>query len=924
MRKNSYFVIMLVMFVLMTNSNNLLSQVPKMMSYQGNLLDKNSVPLNGIIQMTFKLFEIPTGGVEIWSETQNVKVDSGFFSIYLGIKNPIENVLFNGQYYLEVTVSGNQVPYDRVPLVTSPYAFRAIYTDTSSVALKALSVADGSISLNSLSNSVKTLGGDLIGILPNPRIKASAILDAIPNNSITQDKLSPNIFFKPSGAASGDLTGTYPDPVIAEGAIKTDRIFDGAVNSQKIKDRTIINLDLNLDALNGTIPFTSILAITGNFKDVNSTNLTTGVSSSSISTNSPIGNLTTLNSTTGNITTINNSFSNITNANIENETVGTSSATISYNAPLANIKTLNSTNNFTSTANISNLTVGASTSTISLSSPQANFTNANISNLTFGVASATTSISAPIANINVANVNTLNASVFSATTSISTPSGFVSNLTVGTISSTVTNLSGINASGTITSGQGVVVTNGGANITGNTTVNGVYLVNGSSTFNGFVENMNTVTNTGQIVNNNTVTSNADVLNKGNTIIGDAGSDGLTVNASTTFNQNPRFSVGLNGINANLNTLTTGTSSATTSLTTPLAIINDASINNSSSNVLTTGTGSATISFTSPSITATDIFVRTIHETTPLAVSNANFTSSVNAPTLTTTTGNITTLNFGTATGTTSLTAPTITASTIVNTKVLGVTGLATINDLSITGSMSTSGTLTTGAGLVVNGGGASIVGSLVVSSGTLTAGKGISVTTGGLNVSAGSLTVTENYISNSGSITLNNGGVIAKSGTFTTLSVGNMPYLAATSSSFGSTTIGGGNNGLYINATLVGTSTALNASINGTTALKVSDDGTTGRVVNVNSALTLSSTNLGGDFNLTAINIRNISIALVSGSNTPISLPTLTSNENGKILYLIAYNNNLVISALGGNEIITPNSGSSFMYIHGNGWYKIN
>lgn len=1013
MKKFCYSVLLLVVFVFIANSSNGISQVPRMLNYQGNLIDKNGTPLNGNIQATFKLFEIPSGGTEIWSETQNVKVDSGYFNVYLGSKIPLDNIPFNSQYYLEITVN-NQAAYGRVPLITSPYSFRAIYTDTSNYAKVALSVADGAVTLNSLSSSVKTLGGDLIGTLPNPRIKPSAIMDAIPDHSIGMDKLSNSVSFPPTGAAYGDLTGTYPDPIIAPGAVKTDRIFDGAVVSSKILDRTIANLDLGLDCLTGSIPFSAVLAVTGNFRDVNSTNVTTGVSSSSISTNSPVGNLTTLNSSTA----------NITNANIETQNVGTSSASISYSAPLANLTTVNSTNNNTSigkintlitstisstisittpqanignanlnslttgtasattsvttpqanigNANLNSLTTGTASATTSLTTPQANITNANISTLTAGVTSSTISVTTPQANIGNANLNTLtvgtststlssttpqanatNANIgtltfgtASATTSLTTPQASATNanintLTVGTISSTVTNASGINSSGTITSGQGIIVTNGGANITGNTTVNGVYFVNGSSTFNGIIENINTVTNTGQVVNNNTVTSNADVLNKGNTIIGDAGSDGLTVNATATFNQNPRFNVGLNGISANLNTLSVGTASATTSITSPTAIFTNSSSNSESSNVLTTGVGSATVSFTSPLINTTDLYVRTIHESTPLAVSDANFTNSVNAPTLNATTGTVGTLNFTTATGTSSVTAPTITSSTQLNSNNFSSTGNAILNNLTVNGTFSNSGTLTSSKGLSINAQGANISGNTNINSGTLTVNDAIKVNTGGINIAGGNLNVAGHYTSSSGSITLTSGGISAFSASFNTLAIGSLSSinvtsatigsatitnsLTAPSTSFSSSTIGGDRNGLKINAPLSGFSTAIDAQINGTTALKVSDDGTTGRVVLVNGSLNLASANLGSDANLaTAANIRNISIAIVSGSATNTSLPTLTANENGKKLYVINVGAPMCqIVTLSGTTFLSQNHVDSFIYIHGSGWYKL-
>ncbi len=103
----------------------LASQVPQKLHFQGILTTTGGVTVpDGQYQLTFRLYTSATAGSPVWTETQNVTVSSGIFSVELGAVTPL-NLSFDQPYYLGITVGSGSEMAPRIPLLGSPYSFYA-------------------------------------------------------------------------------------------------------------------------------------------------------------------------------------------------------------------------------------------------------------------------------------------------------------------------------------------------------------------------------------------------------------------------------------------------------------------------------------------------------------------------------------------------------------------------------------------------------------------------------------------------------------------------------------------------------------------------------------------------------------------------------------------------------------------------------
>ena len=73
---------MLLLFSLLSITTSF--AIPHQLTQQGRLLDADGLPLEGIQSIDFRLYNDPFSGSLMWSETQNIQMNNGFYAVILG------------------------------------------------------------------------------------------------------------------------------------------------------------------------------------------------------------------------------------------------------------------------------------------------------------------------------------------------------------------------------------------------------------------------------------------------------------------------------------------------------------------------------------------------------------------------------------------------------------------------------------------------------------------------------------------------------------------------------------------------------------------------------------------------------------------------------------------------------------------------
>jgi hypothetical protein len=115
------------------------AQIPRIISYQGVLTDSLGNPkADGTYTFTFRLYQVPAQGTEIWSEQKTLLLSRGLFHTNLGDQVVLgPSITFAQAYWLGVQVASEPEMSPRILMAAAGYSLASARSDSARVATTA-------------------------------------------------------------------------------------------------------------------------------------------------------------------------------------------------------------------------------------------------------------------------------------------------------------------------------------------------------------------------------------------------------------------------------------------------------------------------------------------------------------------------------------------------------------------------------------------------------------------------------------------------------------------------------------------------------------------------------------------------------------------------------------------------------------------
>jgi len=129
---------LLLLFCLLLVAAGAPAAAPQTLGYQGHLADLGGQPITATLTITFRLYDVESGGSALWTEVRpGVAIDGGNFAVELGKVTALPRTIWGKQLYLGIQVSGDTEMAPRPPLTAAPYALRAAGTMKNTIVVSA-------------------------------------------------------------------------------------------------------------------------------------------------------------------------------------------------------------------------------------------------------------------------------------------------------------------------------------------------------------------------------------------------------------------------------------------------------------------------------------------------------------------------------------------------------------------------------------------------------------------------------------------------------------------------------------------------------------------------------------------------------------------------------------------------------------------